>query len=233
MGSTAIRLADGRAARFFTVTNGKKTLMALSGLVLFGFVLGHMAGNLQAFLGAEVFNGYAKGLHALPGLLWGVRLTLLAAVGIHIATALSLMSVKNAARPVAYVKKESIVSSYASRTMYWSGPILAAFIVYHLLHFTIGAPVGSAYRAPANGEFFAYQNLVNGFQQPLIAAFYLVSMSLLCLHLYHGVWSMFQTLGVNHPKYTPMLRTAAKAFAALVFVGFSALPVAVLAGVIQ
>lgn len=225
--AAAIGPDAGRFSRFFTATNGKKIVMAVSGLILWGFLIGHMAGNLQVFLGPKVFNHYAETLKSMPPLLWGTRITLLIAVGLHIWSAFALMRLKNAARPVGYVKKASVASTYASRTMYWSGPILLAFIIYHLMHFTIGIG-GTPFE-----EGLAYENLVRGFQVIPVALFYLISMGLLCMHLYHGLWSMTQTLGFHHPQYTPKIRVAAKLIAFVLFVGFASIPVAVLAGVVK
>jgi succinate dehydrogenase / fumarate reductase, cytochrome b subunit len=226
MSASAIRL-EGRSARFWTATNGKKAVMAITGVVLTGFAFGHMAGNLQVFLGPEKFNHYAASIKALPPLLWGTRITLLVSVFLHIWSAFSLWRLKSEARPIGYVRQKAIASTYAARTMYWSGPILALFIVYHLLHFTIG--VGGTRFV----EDQPYDNLVAGFSVIPIALFYIVAMACLCFHLFHGIWSLFQTLGINHPKYTPLLRTAAKLLAILLFIGFSSIPIAVMAGLIQ
>jgi succinate dehydrogenase / fumarate reductase, cytochrome b subunit len=216
-----------KTARFWSATNGKKAVMAVSGLVLAGFLVGHLAGNLGVFLGAEAFNTYAHTVKSIAPLLWGTRITLLLMVFLHIWSAVSLWSRKNAARRTPYVKKQSIASTYASRTMYMSGPILSAFIVYHLMHFTIGIG-GTPFE-----EGKAYENLVAGFQVWYISAFYLVAMAMLCMHLFHGLWSMTQTLGFHHPRHTPRLRTAAKLFAIAMFLGFSSIPVAVLLGIVK
>jgi len=223
MSANAIPL-DGRAARFWSATNGKKAVMAMTGVILVGFVIVHLIGNLQVFIGADKFNHYAQTLKAMPPLLWGARSTLLLAVILHIWSAYSLWRTSAEARPIGYVNKKSIASNYASRTMYWSGPILLAFIIYHLMQFTIGVG-GTPYV-----EDEPFDNLVNGFQVWYIAVFYIVAMASLCFHLFHGVWSIFQTLGVNHPKYTPVLRLAAKVLAVALFVGFSSIPLAVLLG---
>ena len=215
------------AVGIWDVTNGKKAVMAVSGLILFGFLAGHLAGNLQVFLGAEVFNHYAATLKSLPALLWGTRITLLVMVVLHVWSAASLWSRKRGARPVAYIKKKSIASTYASRVMYMSGPILAAFIIYHLLHFTVGAG-GTSFE-----EGKAYENLVAGFKVWYIAVFYILSMALLCLHLYHGIWSMAQTLGFHHPKYTPKLRQLSKLIAVAFFLGFSSIPLGVQTRIIK
>lgn len=225
MSATAIGFRDSRAARFWSAVNGKKAVMAITGIGLFGFILGHMLGNLQVFLGREAFNRYAAFLRVEPALLWAVRIGLLVFVTLHIWATIQLALLnKLNARPVGYVKKRNVGSSYASRTMYWSGPIIAAFVIYHLMQFTWGVG-GTPYE-----EGDAYNNLVRGFQVIPIALAYIVAMGLLLLHLYHGVWSMFQTLGVNHPRYTPLLRRFAQVISIVLFVGFSSIPVAVIAG---
>ena len=226
MSASAIRL-DGRAARFWTATNGKKAVMALSGIVLVGFVVVHLLGNLQVFVGPEKFNTYAHTIKSVPAILWGARSVLLLSVSLHIWSAFSLWRIQKEARPIGYIRQKAIVSTYASRTMYWSGPILLLFIVYHLLQFTIGAG-GTRYV-----EDQPYDNLVAGFQVIPIAMFYIIAMGCLCFHLFHGIWSLFQTLGINHPKYTPLLRTAAKVIAVGLFLGFSSIPLGVLIGIIQ
>src|SRR4051812_18568990 len=139
MSSIAIGLRQTKAVRFWDSTIGKKAIMAVSGAVLFLFVLGHMLGNLQIFEGPEQFNRYSKLLRILPEALWGIRIVLLVMVVLHIVTAVQLALRKKKARPIGYEMKKNTVSSYASRTMYWSGPILLAFIIYHLLDLTFGA----------------------------------------------------------------------------------------------
>jgi succinate dehydrogenase / fumarate reductase cytochrome b subunit len=212
--------------RFWSTTNGKKAVMAVSGVALAGFIAGHLLGNLQIFLGPERFNGYARTLHSLPELLWPVRIVLLAMVVLHIWSSVQLSVIKSEARPLGYAQRKNIASTYASRTMYMSGPIIAAFVVYHLMQFTFGAG-GTHYE-----EADAYGNVIAGFRVPAISTFYILAMALLCLHLRHGLWSMLQTLGFYHPRFTPRIRTAATVIATLVFLGFSSIPVAVLAGVI-
>ena len=227
MSATAVGFSDTRAARFWNATIGKKIVMAVSGAILFLFVVGHLLGNLQVFMGAERFNDYARFLRIEPALLWTVRTVLLVMILLHVWASIELALLnKLEARPVGYVKKKNIGSSYASRTMYWSGPIIGAFVIYHLMQFTWGVG-GTPFE-----EGKAYENLVRGFQVPVISIFYIVAMVLLMMHLYHGLWSMFQTLGINHPRYTPMLRIFAKTVAILLFVGFSSIPVAVMIGVL-
>lgn len=227
MAASAVGFSESRLGRFWTSTLGKKAIMAISGLTLFGFICGHLAGNLQFFEGAEKFNAYAALLKSLPGLLWGTRLTLLVMVCLHIWSSFQLWLLQRRARPVAYVKKQSVVSTYASRTMYMSGPIVLTFIIYHLLHFTFGSG-----GTPFHGED-VYRNVIDGFNVPVVAGFYVFAMALLCTHLYHGVWSMFQTLGIVHPRYTPVLRNLARVLAILIFLGFSSIPVSVLTGFVR
>lgn len=227
MSSIAIGLRENKAVRFWDSTNGKKAVMAVSGLILFLFVLGHMLGNLQVFEGPEQFNKYAVLLRTLPEGLWAVRIILLVMVILHIVTAVQLALRKKQARPIGYAKKENTVSSYASRTMYWSGPILLAFIIYHILDLTLGT---------ANPNFIegdVYHNVIASFSNPIVSIWYIFSMVLLALHLRHGAWSMFQSLGVAHPRHNAFLKKAAIVFAVVIFVGFVAVPVGVLTGVVK
>jgi succinate dehydrogenase / fumarate reductase cytochrome b subunit len=214
------------ALRFWDTTIGKKAVMAATGVVLAGFVAGHLLGNLQIFLGPERFNGYARALKSLPELLWPVRITLLISVILHIWSSIQLAVVKSEARPIGYVRTKSIASSYASRTMYMSGPIVALFIIYHLMQFTFGVG-GTPYM-----ESDAYGNVINGFRVPAVSLFYILAMGLLCIHLRHGFSSVVQSLGLLHPRYTPRLKALAVIVATLIFLGFISIPVAVLAGVI-
>ncbi len=209
---------------------GKKYLMALSGCALFLFVIAHLLGNLQIFLGPEALNRYGHFLQTTPELLWPARLGLMALVVVHIVCAVKLTAENRAARPVPYA---------ASRTMMMSGLILAAFIVYHLLHFTVMAPgvnlTGRDFAArPAfadvQGRHDVYKMMIVGFHQPVVSGFYLVAMGLLCLHLSHGVSAMFQSLGWKDCRYGPFLDRSAQAVALVIFLGYSSIPVAVLLG---
>jgi succinate dehydrogenase / fumarate reductase, cytochrome b subunit len=227
MSSIAVGLRDNKALRFWDSTNGKKAIMAVSGSILFLFVLGHMLGNLQVFEGPDQFNRYAVLLRTLPEALWGVRIVLLVMVALHIITSVQLALRKKQARPVGYVKRENTVSSYASRTMYWSGPILLAFIIYHILDLTLGK---------ANPHFVegdVYQNVIASFSNPIVSLWYIFSMVLLALHLRHGAWSMFQSLGIANPRHNDFLKKAAIVFAIVIFIGFTAVPVGVLTGLVR
>jgi succinate dehydrogenase / fumarate reductase, cytochrome b subunit len=223
MSATAIRIAGReRVLRFWSTTVGKKAVMAVSGVVLAGFVAVHLLGNLQIFMGPDQFNGYARALKRLPELLWSVRILLLVMVLLHIWSSIQLAVIKSEARPQGYVKHSVAGSSYASRTMYMSGPIIAAFVVYHLMEFTFG--VGGTPYDP----FDAYGNVIAGFRSIPVAAFYILAMALLCLHLRHGLWSLLQTLGFHHPRYSPRIKALAATVALLIFLGFVSIPVAVL-----
>ena len=207
-------------------TIARKAVMAVTGLVLFGFVLGHFVGNLTLYLGPEAINDYSRFLHSFlhGGGLWAARSGLLAAAILHVWSAASLTIDSWAARPDRYRRWKAKDSTYASRTMRWGGVILFAFIVFHLLHLTFGT-VHPAFRP---GD--VYHNVVAGFQVWPVSAFYIVAMVLLGLHLDHGVWSLCQTLGLSHPRYKRWARVAARGFALLIVVGNCSFPVAVLAG---
>jgi succinate dehydrogenase / fumarate reductase, cytochrome b subunit len=216
-----------RAARFYDSTIGKKAIMAITGLILFGFLIAHMLGNLQIFLGMEVMNHYAETLHANPPLLWGARIVLLVSVLLHIWSSIQLYSLKKQARPIAYVKPGNVKASWSSRAMMLSGPVIGAFVVYHLLHFTTGT------LHPQFVELRAYENVVSGFRNPLVAGIYIVAMLLAGSHLSHGIWSMFQSVGFSHPRYTPVIKKFASVFAWILVAGFIAVPIAVLAGLVR
>ncbi len=227
-----MKLIDG----LFQSTLGRKYLMALSGAALVAFVVGHLVGNLQVFGPPELINDYGAFLHSKPALLWCARLGLLAMVGLHIWSAVSLSQANKAARPVAYANWNPTAASYASRTMLMSGLIVAAFIVYHLLHFTVQTPAinftgqdfttfkDAAHRADV------YRMMITGFSHPLVSIFYIVAVGLLCLHLSHGVSAAFQSLGLKNETWRPILDKFAKGFAVVIFIGYASIPAAVLMG---
>lgn len=213
----------------FGSTIGRKAVMAATGVILFGFVLAHMAGNLQVYLGRETFNAYSEFLrHVLHGAgLWIARAVLLGAVGLHIWAATTLTLDSWRARPVKYRLWQARESTYASRTMRWGGVILLLFIVFHLLHLTTGT---------LHPDFLpgdAYHNFVAGFEVVPVSIFYIAANLALGLHLWHGVWSLLQTLGLSHPRYKRLAVTAATIFAVVVTLGNVTFPIAVLAGIVQ
>jgi succinate dehydrogenase / fumarate reductase cytochrome b subunit len=223
----------------FCSSLGKKYLMAGSGAVLILFVIGHMAGNLQIFIGPEAINRYGHFLQSNVELLWPVRLALLAIIAIHIWSATKLTLENRAARPQAYEQWQPTAATYASRTMMMSGIIVAVFIIYHLLHYTVMVPAvnftGKDFHTLTDPEnrHDIYQMMVLGFRQPWVSLFYLIGVFLLCLHLSHGISAMFQSLGWKKRSYGPCLDCGAKWAAALIFVGYSSIPIAILLGCVK
>jgi len=212
---------------FFLSTLGRKVVMAVTGVILFGFLIGHLTGNLLVYRGPEALNAYAEALRRLGALLWVARGVLLVSVLLHIWAAVTLTRDNLKARPQGYAYRKDLKATYASRTMVWSGPLLALFIVYHLMHFTFGN---------VHGDFIpgdVYHNFVVGFQVPIVSFFYIVSMIALGMHLFHGVYSMTQSVGLNHPQINAGRRTFAAVFATLIVVGNISFPVAVLAGLVK
>jgi succinate dehydrogenase / fumarate reductase cytochrome b subunit len=214
---------------------GKKYVMAISGIVLMLFVLGHMVGNLKLYLGADSLNAYSAWLRdvgepALPRevLLWTVRIVLIAALVAHVDAAVRLTRSSRRARPVAYESaREYAAADFASRTMRWTGPIVGLFVIFHLLDLTWGT---------ANPDFRsgdAYANVVASFERVPVAAVYVIANLALALHLYHGAWSLFQSMGWAHPRYNAWRRYFAIAFAAVVALGNVSFPVAVVTRVVS
>jgi succinate dehydrogenase / fumarate reductase, cytochrome b subunit len=216
-----------RAPSFWQSTNGKKAVMAVTGAILFLFVVGHLLGNLQIFDSRERLNTYSHFLKSLGELLWIARGTLIVCVALHIWVTVQLALRNLKARPVGYSKKKSVASNYADRTMYWSGPIILAFVIFHLLEFTAGTlhPGASAF-----SEQDVYYNVVAGFSVWWVSVWYIFSMILLGFHLRHGIWSAFQSLGWHHPRHSPLLQQAALWIAILITAGYISIPVSVLAG---
>jgi len=210
-------------------TVGKKVLMAVTGIILFGFVLVHMLGNAQIFLpdGPNKLTAYGKLLRTIPELLWVARAILLASVVVHIWAAVKLTQIRRAARPIPYRSYAVVQATYASRTMMWSGPILAAFVIFHLMNLTIG----NAHPDFVEGD--VGHNFITAFQNVPTSLFYIVSMLALAFHLSHGAWSMFQSLGINHPRYNKFLRNFARTATFIIVAVNIAMPVAVMTGFIR
>ena len=225
-----------RAVRFYEAPIGKKAVMAVTGFVLFGYVVAHLLGNLQIYSGnPQQINVYAAFLHnpANAIALWAARLVLLAAVILHIVAAFQLWGLNRSARPVSYRKKADVPSSYAARTMRWSGVIVGAFVIFHILHLTVGAVPGLPAAEVAVNAPDVRHNVIAGFQNYAVSGFYIVAMILLCMHLYHGTWSLFQSLGFSHPRYTPILKKGAAVLAILIAIGNCSIPIAVMAGLLH
>jgi succinate dehydrogenase / fumarate reductase cytochrome b subunit len=224
-----------RAVRFYTAPIGKKAVMAVTGVMLVGYVVAHLLGNLQIYSSnPEQINAYAAFLHNPNNVvaLWAARSILLLAVILHVTASVQLFFQNRAARPVSYYKKDDVPSSYAARTMIWSGPIVAAFVIFHILHLTVGAvlPTRDVGGNPVTPD--VRYNVISGFQNYAVSGFYIFAMILLCMHLYHGIWSMCQSLGISHPRYTRGLKKFAAILAILIAIGNCSIPIAVMAGLL-
>jgi succinate dehydrogenase / fumarate reductase, cytochrome b subunit len=217
---------------------GLKFVMAATGAGLLLFLLGHLVGNLQFFLPPEAINRYAHFLQSTPELVWSARLGLLVMVGLHIASAVRLALLNRSARPVAYALDPAVkTASYASRTMLMSGGIVALFVVYHLLHFTVrvesvnGTEVlFGALKEPGTGHTDVFAMMVAGFSVWYVALFYVAALGLLCLHLSHGASALFQSLGLMNRAYRPLLERGAKLLAVAIFCGYVSIPASVWLG---
>jgi succinate dehydrogenase / fumarate reductase cytochrome b subunit len=221
--------------QFYRSAIGKKWVMGVTGVILMLFVLVHMIGNLKLFLSKSELNLYGEALRDMPGhllprtvLLWTIRIVLIAAFAFHIHAAATLTIMNRKARPDAYKSpRDYIAADFASRTMRWTGIIVGLFIIFHLLDLTWG---------PANSEFVRgdpYNNLVYSLQRPVVAAIYIVANIALGIHLFHGAWSMFQSLGLNNPRYNLAKRRFALAFGAVIMIGNVSFPVLVQAHVVE
>jgi succinate dehydrogenase / fumarate reductase, cytochrome b subunit len=217
-----------RLVQFWRSTVGKKIVMAVTGVVMIAFVIGHLAGNLLVFAGRDRINAYSAFLHSTGEVLWAVRIGLLIAVVLHITAAYQLTMIDRAARPVGYATHRYESATWASRTIRWGGVVLLAFIIYHLLHMTLG----TVHPSFTPGD--VYHNLVSGLSIWWVAATYVIGMIALGLHLYHGTWSSLRTLGVEHSPAEPLRRRPIVwLFAVLVAAGFAAIPLAIVFGLVR
>lgn len=223
-------------AAFYRSTIGKKIIMGVTGLIGIGFVILHMAGNLQVFIGQDKLNSYGAMLHGpLAEVTWLLRIVLIVAVVLHVLMAYQLTQRSAAARPIGYQKQASQVSTLASRTMKYGGVLLLVFIVFHILHFTTETidPAGWRGMTDSQGHRDVYGNIIASFRIWWVALFYIVSMLALGLHLYHGAWSSIRTLGYAKSSPNPLHRRIALVIAAIVWLGFTLVPVGVIAGIIR
>ena len=220
--------------RLVTSSLGKKFLVAITGVGLFLFVIGHLVGNLQIFLGPESINRYGHFLQTTPEILWPARIGLLAFVIIHIWTSIALTLENRAARATPYEVKEVVAASLASRTMIWSGLIILAFVLFHLAHYTL-LIVHPEFRDlhDANGWHDIYQMMILGFSNGWVSGFYVLAIGLLCIHLSHGVGAMFQTLGLKNEAYALIIDRCAVVIAVVIFLGYISIPLAVLTKVVK
>jgi succinate dehydrogenase / fumarate reductase cytochrome b subunit len=217
--------------RFYRSAVGKKWVMAVTGVVLMGFVLAHMIGNLKLYLSKEEINLYGEALRNMPGpllprtvLLWSIRIVLILAFVFHIHAAIGLSLINRKARPAGdryQSKRDYVATDYASRTMRWTGIIILAFLAFHLMDLTWGN---------ANNQFVRgdpYNNLVYSFRRVPVAIVYVLANAALAFHLYHGTWSIFQSMGINNPRYNAFRRRFAQGFAAVILLGNVSFPIAV------
>jgi succinate dehydrogenase / fumarate reductase, cytochrome b subunit len=212
---------------FYRSTIGKKVIMAITGLLLVGFVIGHMLGHLQVFQSADKYNAYAHFLQSLGGVLWLARLGLLVAAVLHITMGIQLSARSRGARPTAYQRRTPQVSTWASRTMLLGGVLLAVFIVFHILHFT------TLTIFPEYERFTVYNRMIVAFRTPWLVIFYVLATLALGFHLYHGAWSSMRTLGLTRASANPLQRKIPAAIAAIVTLGFLVVPLAIAAGMIR
>ena len=208
--------------RFYRNTIGKKAVMAVTGVILTGWIIGHVLGNVLIFGGPGAVNQYAALLKSNMALLWGLRVFMLATLLLHVGAAVQLVRQQRGSRRVGYTRQAPQESTFASRTIRWGGLVLALFLVYHILHLTTGTV------HPAFSHTDVYTNMVLGLRVPWVAAIYLVAVGALGLHLYHGMWSVFQSLGFAGPAISPARRRLATAIAIFVYIGFTAIPLAIL-----
>ena len=236
MGATTSSARPAPPLRAWLLSSiGKKTVVAVTGIALVLFVIGHLVGNLTFFLGPDLINSYAKHLRDLGPLLWVIRIGLLAVLVLHIYFTMLLWKENHEARPQKYAVQRPVQSTVFSRTMRLSGLIVFGFVVFHLLHFTaqVVNPAYQRYETTLHGQTVhdVYRMIVAGFSVPWISALYVLSLALLAFHLSHGVASLFQTLGVNNRQLRPRFEFAGRALAWGLFLGFTSIPVAVLLGV--
>lgn len=235
---SAVELGMNIITNLFTSSLGRKFIMGLTGLALFGFVIGHLLGNLQIFAGAETINAYGALLKSNMELLWGARIGLLVCIGLHIWMAVSLAADNQAARPVQYANDTSGESSLASRTMLISGLIIFFFILYHLLHFTVQVDwvngTGKDFHdmVDSKGRHDVYTMLIVGFRHPLVSFFYLVAVGLLSVHLSHGIAALFSSLGLKTKAWEGTIETFSKVVALLILIGYASIPLAVMFGIV-
>ncbi|MFV1993996.1 MAG: succinate dehydrogenase cytochrome b subunit [Verrucomicrobiales bacterium] len=214
---------------------GRKWIVALSGILLLLFLAGHLAGNLFIYAGPEALNAYAKKLQSLGPLLWVIRVGLLAIAAVHVVTTIALTLENRAARGgVGYARNESVKATFSSRIMIWSGLVILAFIIYHVLHFTLGViePEFLDYH-DGDGNHDVYRMVVTGFSSWTVSGFYILAMGLLCSHLSHGFSSIFQTLGLRTDRNWPLIVKLGQAYAAVIFVGNISIPISVLTGFVS
>lgn len=233
-----MRKSSCSLCHFWQSSIGKKIIVAVTGAVLVAFLLGHLSGNLLMYMGADAFNAYAEFLHGmLHGAgVWIARIVLLACLALHVFSTICLVRQNKVAKGEGYKKEETNVASASSRIMIWSGLTILAFVVFHILHYTVRIDSELAALAEKPDAYGnnnnAYAMVIEGFKSPLVSIFYIIAITLLCSHLSHGVASIFQTLGLRTRGNAKLIEYSAKAYTAIIWVGFISIPVAVLAGIL-
>jgi succinate dehydrogenase / fumarate reductase cytochrome b subunit len=217
-----------RLQLFWHSSVGKKVIMAVTGLIMVAYLITHVLANLLVFQGPTKINAYSAFLHGTGGALWAARAVLLAALVLHVVAAVQLAGRRHEARPIAYAGgRDSQVSTLASRTIRWGGALILVFLIYHILHFTVGTA------HPGFVEGNPYYNVATGFHDPIVVGVYLVAMAAVGLHLYHGIWSSGRSLGMSPPSPQPLRRSIALVLALFIWLGFTVIPIAVYAGVVR
>ena len=220
--------------KLFSSSIGKKIVMAASGLALIGFVVMHLIGNLLIFAGPEALNSYAEKLRDLGELLWIARMGLIVMVLLHIWSAICVTRENRKARPVAYFNKVNARTTIGARTMAFSGVVLLAYIIFHLLHFTFRVTHPEISNLlDAQGRHDVFSMAVLSFHQIPIVAVYVIAMVFLCLHLSHGISSAFQTLGIANENTLPKFILISKTISLFIFLGYSSIPLACWLGIIK
>jgi succinate dehydrogenase / fumarate reductase cytochrome b subunit len=220
--------------QILTSSIGRKVVMAATGQVMIIFILFHVSGNSSIYFGT--LNAYAAALHTFPLIVWAVRLLLLAVVSLHIYYAIQLTLENSEARPQPYLRQVYQASTLAGRNMIWTGAVIGSFLAYHLLHFTVQAtnPSFSAYKnLDAAGKPDVFLMVLRSFQNPAIAAVYIISVAALGLHLFHGIQSSFQTWGLNSERTFPCIRAGGTVASVIVLLAYAAIPVVILTGLLK
>ena len=213
---------------------GRKIIMAVTGIVLVAFVCVHLLGNSSVFVGADAINAYAQKLHSLGPFVWVFRLVMLAAFALHIVFGIQLTLENRAATPEANVQVKRLKTGFGAETMIVSGLVMLAFVIYHLLHFTVRVTNPDIYVPLGNsGMVDVYVMVVNGFKSVLPVIIYLVGMAFLFLHVSHGFQSLFQTLGLSNDKSLPVMGMLSKLVGFVLLVGYISIPLLVVAGLIK
>jgi succinate dehydrogenase / fumarate reductase cytochrome b subunit len=218
--------------RLFSDSIGRKAVMAITGLFMVLFVVGHLLGNLTIFAGPNGLNAYAAKLHELAPVVWGTRIVMLVSVVLHAVLGIQMSTENSAAKPTKYAVDRHLRATFSSKTMIWTGVILAAFIVYHLLHFTFRVTPNLVIGWDELNRFDVYTMVVSSLKSTLIAAIYVVAMVALFLHLSHGIQSTFQTLGLSNSKLLPRYGTLGKVASAIFLIGYGSIPVLILVGIL-